>query len=76
MLSYAALAFLQEISSDKLFSLPLQRALIDRLTKESFEIFLRRAFETVVPGEKLHLNWHILAIAHVFGLHPVSLTPA
>jgi predicted phage terminase large subunit-like protein len=27
--------------------------------------FVRRSFETVVPGETLRLNWHIQAIVHV-----------
>ena len=27
--------------------------------------FIRIVFETVVPGEALHLNWHIRAMAHV-----------
>jgi predicted phage terminase large subunit-like protein len=41
-----------------------QRRLADERLKADFVSFVRRAFETVVPGESLHLNWHIHAIAH------------
>jgi predicted phage terminase large subunit-like protein len=42
----------------------VQRALMDELLRRDFVSFIRRSFETVVPGEKLHLNWHIRAMAH------------
>ena len=45
-------------------SSPAQRSLIDRYTQSDLVTFVRRAFETVVPGESLHLNWHIHAMAH------------
>src|SRR5262252_5343490 len=41
-----------------------QRALVDGRIRQDFVCFVRKAFETVVPGEELHLNWHIRAIAH------------
>lgn len=42
----------------------LQRALIDHYVRGDFVAFSRIVFEIVVPGERLHLNWHIRAIAH------------
>src|ERR1044072_244142 len=41
----------------------LQRALIDEHLRRNFMAFTRRVFATVVPGEELHLNWHLEAIA-------------
>src|SRR5260221_12549786 len=43
----------------------IRRAVADQLLRREFVAFVRRTFETVVPGEELHLNWHILAMAHV-----------
>jgi predicted phage terminase large subunit-like protein len=43
----------------------LQRAYVDAQIKSNLALFVQRAFETVVPGELLHLNWHLHAIAHV-----------
>jgi len=43
----------------------VRRAVADELLRREFVAFVRRTFETVVPGEELHLNWHILALAHV-----------
>ena len=43
----------------------VQRRLADELMRQDFVAFIRRTFETVVPGEELHLNWHIRAVAHV-----------
>jgi predicted phage terminase large subunit-like protein len=45
-------------------SVAAQQMLADHLMRRDFVAFIRRAFETVVPGESLHLNWHIRAIAH------------
>jgi hypothetical protein len=42
-----------------------QRAVVDELLRREFVAFVRRTFETVVPDEELHLNWHIHAMAHV-----------
>jgi predicted phage terminase large subunit-like protein len=39
-------------------------AAADRLMRQDLESFLRVGFETIVPGEELHLNWHLKAIAH------------
>jgi hypothetical protein len=39
-------------------------AAADRLMRQDLGSFLRVAFETIVPGEELHLNWHLKAIAH------------
>jgi hypothetical protein len=39
-------------------------AAADRLVQQNYCAFLRVAFETIVPGEQLHLNWHIKAFAH------------
>src|SRR3984893_11508874 len=35
-----------------------------RLVQQNYCPFLRVAFETIVPGEQLHLNWHIRAFAN------------
>jgi hypothetical protein len=43
----------------------IRRAVADELLRREFVAFVRRTFETVVPGEELHLNWHIRAMAHV-----------
>ena len=43
----------------------VRRAVADELLRRDFVAFVRRTFETVVPGEELHLNWHIHAMAHV-----------
>ena len=44
-------------------SAALQRALVDRQIRTDLVAFTQKTFETVVPGEDLHLNWHIRAIA-------------
>ena len=41
-----------------------QRRLIDESIRQDLVSFIRKTFETVVPGEELNLNWHIRAIAH------------
>ena len=41
-----------------------QRALVDECMRQDIVSFVRKTFETIVPGEKLHLNWHIEAIAY------------
>src|SRR5437868_8150568 len=41
-----------------------QRVLADERIRQDFISFIIKAFETVVPGEELHLNWHIRAMAH------------
>jgi hypothetical protein len=46
----------------------IRRAVADELLRREFVPFVRRTFETVVPGEQLHLNWHIHAMAHVLEL--------
>src|SRR5260370_11246247 len=43
----------------------IRRAVADQLLRREFVAFVRRTFETVVPGEERHLNWHILDMAHV-----------
>ena len=43
----------------------IRRAVADELLRREFVAFVRRTFETAVPGEELHLNWHIRAMAHV-----------
>ena len=43
----------------------IRRAVADELLRRELVAFVRRTFETVVPGEELHLNWHIPAMAHV-----------
>src|SRR5262252_183948 len=53
------------MSRTKILSLAAQWALLDELLRRDFVAFVRRTFETVVPGEELHLNWHIHAMAHV-----------
>lgn len=45
-------------------SSPAQRLLVDQYAQRDFVAFVRRAFETVAPGESLHLNWHIHAMAY------------
>jgi hypothetical protein len=39
-------------------------AAADRLLRQNYCPFLRVAFETIVPGEQLHFNWHIKAFAN------------
>ena len=51
------------VSSDDL-SPAARRALVDECMRQDLVAFIRRTFETVVPGESLHLNWHIRAMAH------------
>ena len=41
----------------------VQRALLDEHLRRNFMAFTREFFATVVPGEELHLNWHLEAIA-------------
>jgi hypothetical protein len=41
-----------------------QRKVMDELLRRDLVAFVRRAFETVVPGESLRLNWHIQAMAY------------
>jgi predicted phage terminase large subunit-like protein len=41
-----------------------QREVVDELMRRDLVAFVRRSFETVVPGESLRLNWHIHAMAH------------
>src|SRR5262245_54011967 len=53
------------MSRAKNLSPAAQRAVVDELLRREFVAFVLRTFETVVPGEELHLNWHILAMAHV-----------
>jgi hypothetical protein len=53
------------MSRPKILSPAAQRAVVDELLRREFVAFVRRTFETVVPGEELHLNWHIRAMAHV-----------
>jgi predicted phage terminase large subunit-like protein len=53
------------MSRVKNLSLEVQRRVADELMRHDFVAFIRRSFETVVPGEELHLNWHIRAMAHV-----------
>ena len=38
-----------------------QRVLVDGKIRQDLVAFIRKTFETVVPGEILHLNWHIQA---------------
>ena len=40
-----------------------QRALVDECMRQDVVSFIRKTFEAF-PGERLHLNWHIQAIAH------------
>src|SRR5215831_18506257 len=56
------------MSRTKILSLAARRAVADELLRREFVPFVRRTFETVVPGEQLHLNWHIHAMAHVLEL--------
>jgi len=41
-----------------------RRRIADELIRNDFVAFVRRVFETVAPGESLHLNWHIEAMAY------------
>lgn len=45
-------------------SRPALQELIDRKTAGDLAAFITRTFGTIVPGEKLHLNWHIRAMAY------------
>lgn len=43
---------------------PVLRSVIDSVCRDDLVKFLHRVFEVVAPGEELHLNWHIHAMAH------------
>ena len=45
-------------------SVALKRAIVDEVARNDLVSFTHLVFETVVPGERLHLNWHVRAIAH------------
>ena len=40
------------------------RALADDKIRNDFMSFVIKVFETILPGEHLHLNWHIAAMAY------------
>jgi predicted phage terminase large subunit-like protein len=42
----------------------LARAVVNEASRRDLVRFLARVFEVVAPGEELHLNWHIHAMAH------------
>ena len=42
----------------------LKRRLVDALLADDLFAFVRRAFETIVPGEDLSLSWHLRAMAY------------
>ena len=46
------------------FSPQAEREVVDELMRRDLTAFVRRSFETVVPGETLRRNWHIRAMAH------------
>ena len=54
----------KKITSSADLSPAARRALVDECLRQDLVSFIRRTFETVVPGESLHLNWHIRAMAH------------
>lgn len=41
------------------------RALLHALLRRDFLAFMQRSFQTVVPGQPFHSNWHLQAVAHV-----------
>jgi predicted phage terminase large subunit-like protein len=41
-----------------------KREVVDELMRRNLTAFVRRSFETVVPGETLRLNWHIDAMTY------------
>jgi len=41
-----------------------EQQLLHAILREDFTAFVRKAFETVAPGERYVHNWHIEAIAH------------
>ena len=45
-------------------SVALKRAIVDEVARNDLVSFTQLAFETVVPGELLHLNWHLRAMAY------------
>jgi predicted phage terminase large subunit-like protein len=45
-------------------SISLKRAIVDEVVRSGLVPFTRVVFEIVAPGERLHLNWHVHAIAH------------
>jgi hypothetical protein len=54
----------KKIASSDDLSPAARRALVDECMRQDLVAFIRRTFETVVPGESLHLNWHIRAMAN------------
>jgi predicted phage terminase large subunit-like protein len=53
------MSLLEPTASD----IALQRRLLDSRSRDSFAFFIRRTFQTVVPGQTYQDNWHIQAIA-------------
>ena len=51
-------------ASRRRFTRQLELAIVDAAARLDLVMFLMRIFEIVAPGEILHLNWHILAMAH------------
>jgi len=45
-------------------SAALKRMLVDALLADDLFAFVRKVFETIVPGEELSLNWHLRAMAY------------
>jgi predicted phage terminase large subunit-like protein len=54
----------KKIASSDDLSPAARRPLVDECMRQDLVAFIRRTFETVVPGESLHLNWHIRAMAN------------
>jgi predicted phage terminase large subunit-like protein len=48
----------------RIFSPQAEREVVDELMRRDLTAFVRRSFETVVPGETLRLNWHIHAMTY------------
>jgi len=42
----------------------LKRKLVDAVLANELFAFVRRVFETIVPGEELSLGWHLRAMAY------------
>jgi hypothetical protein len=51
-------------SKDIKLSPAVLRALADDKIRNDFMSFVIKVFETILPGEHLHLNWHIAAMAY------------
>jgi hypothetical protein len=63
-------------SKDIKLSPAVLRALADDKIRNDFMSFVIKVFETILPGEHLHLNWHIAAMAYQLAFGNYHSTPS